>query len=32
MEQCRQKLETILTQATARAYELVGRPEGARHG
>ena len=32
MEQCRQKLEVILNQATERAYELVGRPEGARHG
>src|ERR1700759_4606429 len=26
MEQCRQKLEVILNQATERAYELVGRP------
>jgi len=32
MEQCRQKLEAILNQATERAYELVGRPEGAKHG
>ena len=32
MEQCRQKLEAILNQATERAYQLVGRPEGARHG
>jgi lysophospholipid acyltransferase (LPLAT)-like uncharacterized protein len=32
MEQYRQKLEAILNQATRRAYELVGRPEGAGHG
>jgi lysophospholipid acyltransferase (LPLAT)-like uncharacterized protein len=32
MEQCRQKLESLLNEATARAYELVGRPEGAKHG
>jgi len=32
MEQFRQKLEDLLNQATARAYELVGRPEGAGHG
>ena len=32
MEECRQKLEALLNQATERAYELVGRPEGARHG
>ena len=32
MEQCRRKLENILNQATDRAYALVGRPEGARHG
>jgi hypothetical protein len=32
MEQCRERLEDILTRATARAYELVGRSEGARHG
>ena len=32
MEQCRQKLEDLLNQSTARAYELVGRPEGAKHG
>src|SRR3984885_9472326 len=31
MEQCRQKLEDLLNQSTARAYELVGRPEGAKH-
>ena len=29
MEQCRLKLEAILNEATRRAYELVGRPEGA---
>jgi hypothetical protein len=32
MEQYRQKLEDVLNRATARAYELVGRPEGAKHG
>jgi lysophospholipid acyltransferase (LPLAT)-like uncharacterized protein len=32
MEQCRQRLESLLNEATARAYELVGRPEGAKHG
>jgi lysophospholipid acyltransferase (LPLAT)-like uncharacterized protein len=32
MEQCRQKLENLLNEATRRAYELVGRPEGAKHG
>jgi len=32
MEQYRQKLETILNEATRRAYALVGRPEGADHG
>jgi hypothetical protein len=32
MEQCRQKLEDLLNQSTMRAYELVGRPEGAKHG
>jgi lysophospholipid acyltransferase (LPLAT)-like uncharacterized protein len=32
MEHYRQKLEGILHQATQRAYELVGRPEGAWHG
>jgi lysophospholipid acyltransferase (LPLAT)-like uncharacterized protein len=32
MEQCRLRLEALLTQATERAYELVGRPEGAKHG
>jgi lysophospholipid acyltransferase (LPLAT)-like uncharacterized protein len=32
MEQCRQKLESLLNEATRRAYELVGRPEGAEHG
>ena len=32
MEQYRQRLEAILNQATERAYELVGRPEGGRHG
>jgi len=30
MEQCRQKLEAILNEATRRAYEIVGRPEGAK--
>jgi lysophospholipid acyltransferase (LPLAT)-like uncharacterized protein len=29
MEQCRLKLEAILDEATRRAYEIVGRPEGA---
>ena len=32
MEQYRQKLEDLLNQSTERAYELVGRPEGAKHG
>jgi lysophospholipid acyltransferase (LPLAT)-like uncharacterized protein len=32
MEQYRQKLESILNEATRRAYALVGRPEGADHG
>ncbi|MBV8924754.1 MAG: lysophospholipid acyltransferase family protein, partial [Bradyrhizobium sp.] len=32
MEQCRLKLEAILNQATRRAYEMVGRPEGAERG
>ncbi len=32
MEQYRLKVEAILNQATERAYELVGRPEGAKHG
>jgi lysophospholipid acyltransferase (LPLAT)-like uncharacterized protein len=32
MEECRLKLEAILNEATKRAYELVGRPEGAGHG
>ena len=32
MEAYRLKLEEILNQATKRAYELVGRPEGAGHG
>jgi len=32
MEECRQKLEGILNEATRRAYALVGRPEGAGHG
>jgi lysophospholipid acyltransferase (LPLAT)-like uncharacterized protein len=32
MEQCRERLEAILNEATRRAYELVGRPEGAGHG
>jgi lysophospholipid acyltransferase (LPLAT)-like uncharacterized protein len=32
MEQYRLKLEGLLNQATERAYQLVGRPEGARHG
>ncbi len=32
MEQYRQKVEGILNAATERAYELVGRPEGAKHG
>jgi hypothetical protein len=31
MEQCRLKLEAILNEATRRAYEIVGRPEGAKH-
>jgi len=30
MEQCRLKLEAILNEATRRAYEIVGRPEGAK--
>ena len=30
MEQCRLKLEAILNEATRRAYEMVGRPEGAK--
>jgi len=32
MEQHRERLEAFLNQATQRAYELVGRPEGAKHG
>jgi hypothetical protein len=32
MEQYRQKVENVLNEATRRAYELVGRPEGAEHG
>jgi lysophospholipid acyltransferase (LPLAT)-like uncharacterized protein len=32
MEQYRLKVEGLLNAATERAYELVGRPEGARHG
>src|SRR6185436_18233455 len=32
MELLRAKLESILNQATRRAYELVGRPEGGKHG
>jgi lysophospholipid acyltransferase (LPLAT)-like uncharacterized protein len=32
MEQLRQKLETILNEATRRAYAMVGRPEGADRG
>jgi lysophospholipid acyltransferase (LPLAT)-like uncharacterized protein len=32
MEQHRERLEAFLKQATQRAYELVGRPEGAKHG
>jgi lysophospholipid acyltransferase (LPLAT)-like uncharacterized protein len=32
MEQYRLKVERILNEATKRAYELVGRPEGAAHG
>ena len=32
MEECRLKLEAILNEATRRAYELVGRPEGAGRG
>jgi len=32
MEQYRRKVEGILNEATERAYELVGRPEGAKHG
>jgi len=32
MEQYRLKVEGVLNQATRRAYELVGRPEGAKHG
>jgi hypothetical protein len=32
MEQYRLKLEAILNEATRRAYEIVGRPEGAERG
>ena len=32
MERCRLKLETILNEATRRAYEMVGRPEGGARG
>jgi hypothetical protein len=32
MEQCRQKLESLLNEATERSYQLVGRAEGAKHG
>jgi lysophospholipid acyltransferase (LPLAT)-like uncharacterized protein len=32
METYRLKVEAILNEATKRAYELVGRPEGAGHG
>jgi hypothetical protein len=32
MEQCRQKVEFVLNEATRRAYGLVGRPEGAERG
>jgi lysophospholipid acyltransferase (LPLAT)-like uncharacterized protein len=32
MEKLRQQLEGYLNEATRRAYERVGRPEGAKHG
>jgi lysophospholipid acyltransferase (LPLAT)-like uncharacterized protein len=32
MEYYRQKVESILNEATQRAYQLVGRSEGAKHG
>jgi len=32
MEQLRQKVESVLNEATRRAYAMVGRPEGAEHG
>lgn len=32
MEEYRQKLEAVLNECTRRAYEMVGRPEGAGRG
>jgi len=32
MEEYRQKLEDVLNECTRRAYEMVGRPEGAKRG
>jgi lysophospholipid acyltransferase (LPLAT)-like uncharacterized protein len=32
MEELRLKLEAILNEVTRRAYEIVGRPEGGKHG